>query len=159
MILSWVVLLKVIAIAVAGLMVGNELAVALFFHPRIRRLNDSTHFQAAQALAKVLGSVMPFWYALTFLLSLAVLFSSETVGTVPWGFSLAAVILFGCAILLTISLLVPINNLVARLRLDALPENWRELRARWDSLHTVRVIILVVALLFLIYSIIVGPHG
>ena len=70
--------LEIAAIVVSGTLTGSELAVALFFHPRISRLEDAVHIRAAQALAKVQGMVMPFWYALTFLLALAVTFVAHT---------------------------------------------------------------------------------
>jgi hypothetical protein len=48
-------------------MAGNEFAVAVFFHPRISRLDDAVHVRAAGTLASSLGAVMPFWYALSLL--------------------------------------------------------------------------------------------
>jgi len=53
--------LETAAIVVAGTLTGSELAVAVFFHPRISRLEDAVHIRAAQTLAKALGMVMPFW--------------------------------------------------------------------------------------------------
>jgi hypothetical protein len=47
--------LDVAAIVVSGTLVGNELAVAVFFHPRIRTLDDATHVLAARTLAQALG--------------------------------------------------------------------------------------------------------
>ncbi len=72
--------LEITAIVVAGTMTGNEIAVAVFFHPRISRLEDTVHVRAVQTLASALGTVMPFWYALTFLLSLA-----ATLWRTGWG--------------------------------------------------------------------------
>jgi len=63
--------LNVFAILVAGLMVGCELAIAAFIHPTLDKLPDEAHLPAASAIARVLGTVMPFWYNLTFLLTLA----------------------------------------------------------------------------------------
>ena len=57
--------LETAAVVVAGTLTGSELAVAVFFHPVISRLEDVVHIRAAQALAKVLGMVMSFWYPLT----------------------------------------------------------------------------------------------
>ncbi len=58
--------LNVIAIIVAGLMVGSELSIAAFVHPTLDRLPDAVHLPAASALARVLGRFMPFWYILVF---------------------------------------------------------------------------------------------
>lgn len=144
--------LELAAIVVAGTMVGNELAVAVFFHPRIRALDDATHVRAAQALAAVFGRVMPFWYALTLLLSLAVAFLTQPAGTPGHGLALAAAGLFAAMIVYTVLLPVPINNQVARWQPESLPGNWRELRQRWDRLHEVRVGVLLVALVLLVTS-------
>ena len=66
--------LNVVAIIVAGLMVGSELAIAAFVHPTLDRLPDNVHLPVASALARVLGRFMPFWYILVFLLTLAEVF-------------------------------------------------------------------------------------
>ena len=47
---------------------------------------------------------------------------------------------------------VPINNQVARWQPDTVPANWRELRGRWDLLHAIRVVFLVIALILLVAS-------
>jgi len=52
--------LNVVAIIVAGLMVGSELAIAAFVHPTLDRLPDNVHLPVASALARVLGRSMPF---------------------------------------------------------------------------------------------------
>ncbi len=144
--------LEIAAIVVAGTMTGNEIAVAVFFHPRISRQDDAVHVRAAQALASALGAAMPFWYALTFLLSLAVTFVANTTWSTPWWLALGSAALFAVIIVYTVLLPVPINNQVARWQPDSLPANWRELRQRWDMLHAIRVVFLVVALIFLVTS-------
>src|SRR5580692_3783527 len=63
--------LNVVAMIVAGLMVGSELAIAAFVHPTLDKLPDDVHRPATSALARVLGRFMPFWYILVFLLTLA----------------------------------------------------------------------------------------
>jgi hypothetical protein len=47
---------------------------------------------------------------------------------------------------------VPINNQVARWQPDSVPANWRDLRRRWDLLHAIRVVFLVIALILLVAS-------
>jgi len=58
--------LSVVAIIIAGLMVGCELAIAAFVHPALDQLPDDVHLPAASALARMLGTVMPVWYPLVF---------------------------------------------------------------------------------------------
>jgi len=143
---------EIAAIVVAGTMTGNEIAVAVFFHPRISRLEDTAHATAAQALARALGAAMPFWYALTLLLSLAVTFLAHSTWSLPWWLALSATTLFAIMIVYSVLLPVPINNQIARWQPDALPANWRELRRRWDTLHAIRVCFLILALILLVAS-------
>jgi uncharacterized membrane protein len=144
--------LETISIVVAGTMTGNELAVAVFVHPRLSRLDDAVHVRAVQTLAIALGAAMPFWYALTCLLSLTTTFLAQPTWDTPRWLALAATILFAAMSIYSVLLPVPINNQVARFQPDSLPSNWRELRSRWDTLHAVRVGFLVVALVLLVAS-------
>ena len=134
--------LEVVAIVIAGTMTGNEIAVAVVFH-RISRLEDAVHVQAAQTLASVFGAIMPFWFALTFLLSLVVTFTAHVTGSTCWWLALGSSALWAIMIIYSLLLPVPINNQIARWNPDSLPANWRELRRRWDTLHAIRVCFLV----------------
>jgi len=147
--------LEIAAIVVAGSMTGNEIAVAVFFHPCISRLEDAVHARAAQSLAKALGTVMPFWYALTLLLSLAATFVAHAVWTIPWWLALSSSALFALMIVYSVLLPVPINNQIVRWQPDSLPADWRQLRQRWDKLHAVRVGFLMIALILLVTSAVV----
>ena len=144
--------LEIAAIVVAGTMTGNEIAVAVFFHPRISRLEDAVHIRAAQTLASALGAAMPFWYALTFLLSLAATFVAHAMWSTSWWMALGSAALFAAMIVYSLLLPVPINNQVARWQPDSVPANWRELRRRWDMLNAIRLVFLVVALILLVTS-------
>jgi uncharacterized membrane protein len=144
--------LETAAIVVAGTLTGSELAVAVFFHPRISRLEDTVHIQAAQTLAKVFGMVMPFWYALTFLLALTLTFVAHTTRSMSWWMALASAALLALISVYSVLLPVPINNQVARWQPDTVPANWRDLRRRWDLLHAIRVAFLIIALILLVAS-------
>src|SRR5260370_8687957 len=54
--------LNVVAIIVAGLMVGCELAIAAFVHPTLDKLPDNVHLPASGSLPRVLVSFIPFCY-------------------------------------------------------------------------------------------------
>ena len=144
--------LETIAIVVAGTMTGNEIAVGIFVHPRLSRLDDAVHVRAVQTLAIGLGAAMPFWYALTCLLSLATTFCAHTTWDTPRWLACGAAALFAAMSIYSVLLPVRINNQVARFQPDSLPPNWRELRRRWDTLHVIRVAFLVVALVLLVTS-------
>ncbi len=122
--------LNVIAIIVAGLMVGSELAIAAFVHPTLDKLPDDVDMPAASALASVQGRFMPFSYALVFLLTLAeAVIQWHQSGRLPIWIATSAV-LWILAILYSVTALVPINN---RLKSNA-PPDWKTYRRRWDLL-------------------------
>jgi hypothetical protein len=148
------VILEVATLTVAGLLVGNELAIAVFVHPTLSRLPDSVHFAAATALARILGRVMPFWYALTILMTAALAVADRhRTGKWPLLIVLSAG-LWVLSVVYTMSALVPINNQVAAWTEETRPANWKSLRSRWDSLHGWRVLLLTLAFVLLA----VGDH-
>ncbi len=141
--------LDLLAIAVTGLMVGNEVAVAAFIHPAISRLPPTVHLGAAAAIARTLGHVMPFWYAGGLVLLIAELWLHRSQhDTLP--LLLAAVILWALTIVATIALLVPRNNRIAAARPDQPYPTWQADRASWDTLHRIRVVLLALAFVLLL---------
>ncbi len=100
---------------------------------------------------------MPFWYALTLLLSGAVAFFAQPSGASGHGFALAAAGLFAAMIVYSVLLPAPINNQIAQWQPEALPANWRELRRRWDMLHAIRVGVLLLAFILLVVSCLARP--
>jgi uncharacterized membrane protein len=136
--------------ALAGMMVGNEFAVAAFVHPQLRRLNDRTHAQAATPLAASLGKAMPLWYGLALVLILGAAFEHRPLSSGPGLLLALAATLWAATILFTIMMLVPINSRIAKMNPDQPHEGWLRDRARWDQLHRLRVALLIVALLLLL---------
>jgi uncharacterized membrane protein len=135
-------------------MAGCELAIAAFIHPTLDTLPDAVHLPAASAIARVMGKVMPFWYALTSLLTVAE-------GAIHWHDSgrlpILIVLSAGLWILVivyTITTLVPINNRIASWEKSAPPADWRSYRSRWDLLHRWRVVLLTIAFVLLIMGVI-----
>ena len=146
--------LNVVAIIVAGLMVGSELAIAAFVHPTLDRLPDNVHLPVASALARVLGRFMPFWYILVFLLTLAeVLFQWHQSSRLPIWIATSA-ILWVLASVYSITTLVPINIRIASWANVTAPAEWKTFRSRWDLLHRWRVVLLTIAFAFLIVGVV-----
>ena len=129
---------------VVGLMAGNELAVALFFHPALYRLPDAEHAPAAKALAGRLGRVMPAWYGASFVLSALLAWRLRNVGALSFHLVAASAGVSLAAIVCTVFFLVPINNRIAAWNLAALPPTWRRDRETWDGRHRWRVAALIV---------------
>lgn len=59
------VLIILLSLFASGLLVGNELAVAVFIHPVLYSVSDEAHVRVAKPLARRLGHSMPFWYAIS----------------------------------------------------------------------------------------------
>ena len=146
--------LNVIAILVAGLMVGCELAIAAFVHPTLETLPDAIHLPAASALARVLGRFMPFLYILVFLLTVAeaVIQWHQSTRLPIWVATSAILWMF--AIVFTVTTLVPINNHIASWEKVTPPADWKTFRSRWDMLHRWRVVLLTIAFAFLIVGVV-----
>jgi len=143
-------ILNVFSIIIAGLMVGNELAIAAFVHPTLDRLPDDVHLPAAIALARLLGVFMPFWYALVLLLAVSkALIQWHESGQLP-GCLAASATLWALAIVYSITALVPINNRIASWANGNPPAHWKSFCSRWDRLHRWRVALLTIAFAFLI---------
>src|SRR6516225_5341129 len=105
-------LLDIVTIVCIGLMIGTEFAVSAFIGPILEKLGSSGKAQATRLFAQTLGRVMPFWYALSLLLLIA----EAIVRRLEQGFVLLATAgaIWAVVILLTVLILVPINNRVAK---------------------------------------------
>jgi hypothetical protein len=135
--------LAVIAATVLGIMVGVEFAVAVFVNPGLRRLPAGAWLQARADGARVGGRVMPFWYSASLILTAGL--AAATWGTAAAGAAIAAVALLAVSVVMSIALLVPINNRSATWTADDHPDDWREQQQRWDRLHYARVAVIVAA--------------
>jgi hypothetical protein len=78
---------------VAGLLAGNEFAVAAFVHPQLHKLSQNTHAQTAAPLASVLGKAMPVWYGVALVLIVGAAFQHRPLSSGPGLFLLLAAIL------------------------------------------------------------------
>jgi hypothetical protein len=135
---------------IAATMAGNELAVAVFVHPQIRKLGDNVHAQVATPLAIALGKAMPLWYGVSLVLILGAAFEHRPITSSPGIFIAAAALLWAIAIVISVTMLVPINNRIARMNPQQPHPTWLQDRCRWDRLHRVRVELLIVAVLLLL---------
>ncbi len=147
--------LDIATILCTGLMIGNEVAVSLFVNPAIWRLGGQAQATIAALLARSLGKAMPFWYAL----NLVFLMAEAFVHRHEAGQSLivAATVLWIGIIILSVTTLVPINNRVAKLNSDSLHAESQQAHKKWDTLHRLRIVLLIAAMLFLTAGI-VGPR-
>jgi uncharacterized membrane protein len=135
--------LAVAAVTVVGLMVGVEFAVAFVLNPILLRLPAGASLAARADGARMLGRAMPFWYIGSLILVGAL--AAVTWGTPTSQPALVAAALLVVSVVLSVALLVPINNRSATWTAERHPEDWREQQQRWDRLHAARVALIVAA--------------
>ncbi len=66
--------------------------------------------------------------------------------TMAFYFTLAGAILMIGAMLITLSVNVPIDNQIKVWTINSLPANWDQIRDRWESFHTLRTFVSVAGL-------------
>ncbi|GAA2730009.1 DUF1772 domain-containing protein [Streptomyces nogalater] len=140
--------LEILTTVVVGVMVGVEFSVAFFVNPILDGLPGDNGLRARTHGARLLGAVMPFWYI-----------GSLVLGTV-WavagrhhhgaGLVVTAAALLSLSVIMSILLLVPINNRIKTWTADGLPADWKQQMNRWDRLHHVRVAVIIAAFALLV---------
>ncbi len=141
--------MNILALLLLGTLTGNELAVSAFVHPAISRLPDAAHAASAQSIARIYGKYAPFWYAATIIAAAFVAW--RTPSNQPNKLALIISALLLVAVLVwTLVGPVPLNNRICAWNLSDLPSNWKDQRSRWDTLHAIRVGMLLLSLVALV---------
>jgi uncharacterized membrane protein len=136
--------LAVVATTVLGLMVGVEFSVAVFINQMLTSLAVGPAQQGRAWGARVLGRVMPFWYFASLILVAGLAAAGwDKPGA---GAAVASAALLVVSVVMSITLLVPINNRSMTWTAEDHPADWREQQRRWDRLHYLRVASLIAAL-------------
>jgi uncharacterized membrane protein len=140
--------LEVFTTVVVGVLVGVEFAVAVILKRILDALpGDSGQLGHAHG-GRMLGAVMPVWY----LTSLALVAVWATVGWHHHGTGLVvtAGALLILSVIMSLLLLVPINNRGKTWTPDNRPADWKEQMNRWDRFHYVRVAVIIAAFALLV---------
>ncbi|GAA3919240.1 DUF1772 domain-containing protein [Actinoplanes auranticolor] len=135
--------LAVAALTVVGVMVGGEFCVAVFVNPILDRLPGDAGLAGRADGGRVLGRAMPFWYVASLVLTVALAVTHRHdpgIGALVGGAAL-----FVLSIVMSLAVLVPINNRAKTWTPDRAPDNWREQQARWDRYHYARVGVIITA--------------
>ncbi len=142
--------LAVVTGTVIGVMVGVEFAVAVVTAPILRRLPVGSWIEASADGRRLLGRVMPFWYIGSLLLT-------AWLAAVKWGgpagsAAVAAAALFVVSAVMSVTVLVPINNRAATWTADNHPADWREQDQRWYRWHYARVAVIAAAFVLVLIA-------
>lgn len=135
--------LEVVTVVVVGVMVGVEFAVAFVVNPILDRLPDDSALRARAHGGRMLGAAMPVWYlASLVLVALRAIVGGDHGGTVLLVVSAALLVL---SVLMSVLLLVPINNRGKTWTPENRPADWKQQMHRWDRFHYGRVAVIVAA--------------
>ncbi|MEU9321603.1 DUF1772 domain-containing protein [Streptomyces sp. NPDC048295] len=140
--------LEVVTTVVVGLLVGVEFSVAFV----INRILDALPGDAGQLGrshgGRMLGAVMPFWYIGSVVL--AAVWAIVGWGHHGTGLVVTAAGLLIVSVIMSLLLLVPINNQGKTWTPENRPEDWKKLMNRWDRWHYARVAVLIGAFALLV---------
>lgn len=143
--------LDILTVVCIGLLIGAEFTVSVFINPILQRLDTGTRMKTISYFAKRLGTAMPFWYALCFLLLVAeALLRRHADGL---SLVLTASVLWLAVIVLTLIFLVPINNRMMQLDANSSAETSLREHAKWEMLHRGRVAVLTASMVCFLLAI------
>lgn len=140
--------LEVVTTVVVGVMVGVEFSVAFVMNRIFNALPEDSGQLGRAHGGRMLGAVMPFWYIGS--LVLAAVWAVAGWHHDGTGLVVAAAALLVLSVVMSILLLVPINNRSKTWTPENRPADWKEQTNRWDRFHNVRVAILVAAFALLV---------
>ncbi|MEU8962325.1 DUF1772 domain-containing protein [Streptomyces sp. NPDC048491] len=144
--------LEVITTVVVGLMVGVEFAVAFVMNPIFNGLPDDSNQSARSHGGRMLGAVMPFWYIGSLVLAVIWVVAGRHRGGT--GLVVIAAALLILSVVMSLLLLVPINNRGKTWTAETRPADWKEQLSRWDRYHYIRVAIIVAAFTLLVTALV-----
>jgi uncharacterized membrane protein len=140
--------LEVFTIVVVGVMVGVEFSVAFVINPILNALPVDSSQRGRAHGGRMLGALMPFWYVGSLVLSAVWAIAGwHHPGT---GLVVIAAALLIVSVIMSLLLLVPINNRNKTWTVENRPEDWKEQMNRWDRYHYVRVAIIIAAFALLV---------
>ena len=135
--------LEVFTTVIVGLMVGVEFSVAFVMNRIFNALPEDSGQLARAHGGRMLGALMPFWYIGSLVLS-------AVWAVAGWDRSGAGLVVIAAALLIvsvimSLLLLVPINDRGKTWTPENRPADWKEQMNRWDRYHYVRVAVIVAA--------------
>ncbi|MET8540920.1 DUF1772 domain-containing protein [Kitasatospora sp. NPDC004799] len=144
--------LQVFTVVSVGLMVGVEFSVAFIVNRILKALPGDAGLLGRAHGGRMLGALMPFWYIGSLVLSgiwAVIGWSHHGAGLVVGAAGLLIV-----SVLMSVALLVPINNRAKTWTAENRPADWQEQGDRWDRYHYVRVAVIVAAFTLLVAALV-----
>jgi uncharacterized membrane protein len=140
--------LEVFTTVAVGLMVGVEFSVAFVMNRIFNALPEDSGQLGRAHGGRMLGAVMPVWYIGSLVLvGIWAIAGRHHHGT---GLVITAGALLMLSVIMSILLLVPINNRGKTWTPENRPADWKEQMNRWDRYHYVRVAVIIAAFALLV---------
>ncbi|MGW3177568.1 anthrone oxygenase family protein [Streptomyces sp. NPDC001153] len=140
--------LEIVTTVVVGVMVGVEFSVLFVINPILNALPEDSGQLGHAHGGRMLGAVMPVWYIGSLVLvGIWALAGRHHHGT---GLVVTAGALLLLSVVMSVLLLVPINNRNKTWTPENRPEDWKEQLNRWLRWHYVRVAVIIGAFTLLV---------
>ncbi|RSS59730.1 DUF1772 domain-containing protein [Streptomyces sp. WAC01280] len=144
--------LQVFTTVVVGVMVGVEFSVAFVINRILDALPEDSGQLGRAHGGRMLGAVMPVWYISSLVLvAVWAIAGWSDQGT---GLVVTAGALLIVSVLMSVLLLVPINNRSKTWTPEDRPADWKEQGDRWDRYHYVRVAVIIGAFALLVAALV-----
>jgi len=141
------------ALVVTGFAACAEFGSYAFVHPVIRELPQEHHLRVEQGLLRTFGRVMPVLMTLCVVLSISYSVSLNAVGGIAQIVRWLAAGSLVLALISTIIFNVPINIATGRWDADNPPNNWKDVRDRWELFQGLRSWLLLIGFVLLCLAI------
>ncbi|MFD4528259.1 anthrone oxygenase family protein [Streptomyces sp. NPDC058470] len=139
---------KVFTTVVVGLMVGVEFSVAFVINRILDALPEDSGQLGRAHGGRMLGALMPVWYIGSLVLvALWAVAGGDRHGA---GLVVTADALLILSVIMSLLLLVPINNRNKTWTPENRPADWKQQMNRWDRFHYVRVAVIIAAFALLV---------
>lgn len=140
--------LEVFTVVVVGVMVGVEFSVLFVMGPILNALPEDSGQLGHAHGGRMLGAVMPVWYIGSFVLVAA--WAAAGWQDRGAGLVVTAGGLLILSVVMSILLLVPINNRNKTWTPENRPADWKQQLNRWERWHYVRVAVIMAAFALLV---------
>lgn len=150
-------IVRFVNLFLAGLLAGNELGSWAALHPALEKLDPPGRMRAEQEVTRRYAAIMPLWIGSTLVSCLAALGIAR--GSAGFRRTLAGTACFAGMLTSTRLGNVPINDRVLELSPEEDQAEFARLRERWDRLHTLRVVLNLAGLGFLISGVLASVRG
>jgi uncharacterized membrane protein len=135
--------LQVFTTVLVGVMVGVEFSVAFVINRILDGLPGDNGLLGRAHGGRMLGAVMPIWYIAS--LALVAVWAVAGWRRDGTGLVVTAGALLILSVIMSVLLLVPINNRTKTWTPDTRPADWKQQMNRWDRFHYVRVAVIIAA--------------